>query len=149
VCPFNAGPAARVDRWLRPRTLDHALPDLVALAGKGANQLRQAGPAHRAAPHTRDALLRNIAVALGKHRGPAGDPAARRAARSPRPAGAAHAVWPLGDWAPATSSPATATTIRSSPTSHGRPANCGDATYAANADLRLADQRPRRRASAC
>ncbi|HET9625423.1 MAG TPA: tRNA epoxyqueuosine(34) reductase QueG, partial [Kofleriaceae bacterium] len=44
VCPFNAGkgPAdAAIDPLLRPRSREHALPDLVALAGKGANQLRQ------------------------------------------------------------------------------------------------------------
>src|SRR5947207_1926412 len=44
VCPFNAGAgpdAGEVDRLLRPRTLEHALPDLVALASRGANQLRR------------------------------------------------------------------------------------------------------------
>src|SRR5262249_61047759 len=46
VCPFNAGagPAdGEVDGLLRPRSIDHALPDLVAPPGKGANQLRHLG----------------------------------------------------------------------------------------------------------
>src|SRR5207249_2510529 len=41
VCPFNAGAGEPADPLLRPRTPEHALPDLLALAGKGANQLRQ------------------------------------------------------------------------------------------------------------
>jgi epoxyqueuosine reductase len=99
VCPFNAGAGAagEVDRWLRPRSIDHALPDLVALAGKGANQLRQLvkRSALRRAP--RDALLRNIAVALGN----TGDPRAIPALvgllghRAPQVRG--HAVWALGE----------------------------------------------------
>jgi epoxyqueuosine reductase len=68
VCPFNAGagPAASgVDPLLAPRSIEHALPDLVALAARGANQLRQLikRTAMRRVP--RDALLRNVAVALG------------------------------------------------------------------------------------
>jgi len=97
VCPFNAGAGGRVDRWLRPRSLDHALPDLVALAGKGANQLRQLvrRTALRRVP--RDALLRNIAVALGN----TGDPRAVAPLvellghRAPLVRG--HAAWALGE----------------------------------------------------
>ena len=65
VCPYNAGTAPAPDPLLRPRSLEHALPDLVALAAKGANQLRQLvkRTAMRRVP--RDALLRNVAVALG------------------------------------------------------------------------------------
>jgi epoxyqueuosine reductase len=68
VCPFNAGSsrtAGEIDPLLRPRSIEHALPDLVALAAKGSNQLRQLvkRTAMRRAP--RDVLLRNVAVALG------------------------------------------------------------------------------------
>ncbi len=41
VCPFNAGAGEPPEPRLAARSLDHALPDLIALAGKGANQLRQ------------------------------------------------------------------------------------------------------------
>src|SRR6185503_6319906 len=64
VCPFNAGTGEPADRLLSPRSLDHALPDLVALAGRGANQMRQLvrRTAMRRVPHP--VLLRNVAVAL-------------------------------------------------------------------------------------
>jgi len=68
VCPFNAGAgpaAADVDPLLRPRSLEHALPDLVALASRGANQLRQLVKRTALRRVPRDALLRNVAVALG------------------------------------------------------------------------------------
>ena len=65
VCPFNAGEGEAHDPLLSPRTGEHALPDLVALAQKGANQLRQfvKRTALRRVP--REVLLRNVAVALG------------------------------------------------------------------------------------
>ncbi len=65
VCPFNAGGGEPHDPLLSPRTAEHALPDLVALAGKGANQLRQfmRRTALRRVP--RAVLHRNVAVALG------------------------------------------------------------------------------------
>ncbi len=68
VCPFNAGagPAAsEIDPLLRPRSIEHALPDLVALAARGANQLRQLVKRTALRRVPRDALLRNVAVALG------------------------------------------------------------------------------------
>ena len=66
VCPYNAGAgAAEIDPLLRPRSLEHALPDLVALAAKGANQLRQLVKRTALRRVPRDALLRNVAVALG------------------------------------------------------------------------------------
>jgi epoxyqueuosine reductase len=100
VCPFNAGAGAgagQVDGGLRPRSLDHALPDLVALASKGANQLRQLVRRTALRRVSRDALLRNVAVALGN----SGDPRAIPALvgllghRSPLVRG--HAVWGLGE----------------------------------------------------
>ncbi|MEO7734242.1 MAG: tRNA epoxyqueuosine(34) reductase QueG, partial [Kofleriaceae bacterium] len=70
VCPYNAGAGHRagapeIDPRLRPRSLEHALPDLVALAAKGANQLRQLVKRTALRRVPRDALLRNVAVALG------------------------------------------------------------------------------------
>jgi epoxyqueuosine reductase len=67
VCPYNAGTGggAEIDPLLRPRSLEHALPDLVALAAKGANQLRQLVKRTALRRVPRDALLRNVAVALG------------------------------------------------------------------------------------
>jgi epoxyqueuosine reductase len=100
VCPFNAGagPAAsQVDPLLAPRSLEHALPDLVALAARGANQLRKLvrRTAMRRVP--RDALLRNVAVALGNTGDPRAIPAlvALLAHRTPLVRG--HAVWALGE----------------------------------------------------
>jgi epoxyqueuosine reductase len=100
VCPFNAGagpPDAQVDPLLRPRSLEHALPDLVALASRGANQLRQLVKRTALRRVPRDVLLRNVAVALGN----TGDPRAipplvallgHRAALV-----RGHAVWALGE----------------------------------------------------
>jgi len=68
VCPFNAGTGpsdAQIDPLLRPRSVEHALPDLVALAARGANQLRQLVKRTALRRVPRDALLRNVAVALG------------------------------------------------------------------------------------
>jgi epoxyqueuosine reductase len=100
VCPFNAGAgpaAAEIDPLLRPRSIEHALPDLVALAARGANQLRQLvkRTAMRRVP--RDALLRNVAVALGNTHDARAIPAlvALLAHRAPLVRG--HAVWALGE----------------------------------------------------
>jgi epoxyqueuosine reductase len=100
VCPFNAGAGAAsdaIDRQLRPRSLDHALPDLVALAGKGANQLRQLvrRTALRRVP--RDALLRNIAVALGNTGDARAIPALVGMLGHRAPLVRGHAVWALGE----------------------------------------------------
>jgi epoxyqueuosine reductase len=100
VCPFNAGAgpdAGQVDPLLRPRTVEHALPDLVALAARGANQLRRLvrRTAMRRAP--RHALLRNIAVALGNTGDPRAIPplVALLGHRTALVRG--HAVWALGE----------------------------------------------------
>lgn len=96
VCPFNAGAGAEPSPRLAKRDTEHALPDLVELAKKGANQLRQfvKRTALRRVP--REVLLRNVAIALGN----TGDAAAIAPLvallREPHPLIRAHAVWALG-----------------------------------------------------
>ncbi|HWO22708.1 MAG TPA: tRNA epoxyqueuosine(34) reductase QueG [Kofleriaceae bacterium] len=96
VCPWNAGKGARPAPLLGPRTLDHALPDLVALAGKGANQLRRfvRRTALRRIPH--DVLLRNTAVALGNTGAPEALPALAALLDHAAPLVRGHAAWALG-----------------------------------------------------
>ncbi|HEU4731980.1 MAG TPA: tRNA epoxyqueuosine(34) reductase QueG [Kofleriaceae bacterium] len=100
VCPFNAGagPAAsEIDPLLAPRSLEHALPDLVALAARGANQLRQLvkRTAMRRVP--RAVLLRNVAVALGNTGDPRAIPALVALLGHPAPLVRGHAAWALGE----------------------------------------------------
>ena len=96
VCPFNAGAGEPADAELRPRSIDHAVPDLAKLARAGTNQLRQfvKRTALRRAP--RHVLLRNVAVALGN----TGDAAAIdplvHLLGDPSPLVRAHAAWALG-----------------------------------------------------
>jgi epoxyqueuosine reductase len=96
VCPFNAGAGAPPDPLLTPRTGEHALPDLVELASKGANQLRQfvKRTALRRVP--RDVLLRNVAVALGNTGDARAVPALVALLQERAPLIRAHAVWALG-----------------------------------------------------
>ena len=97
VCPFNAGAGEPADPELRPRSIDHALPDLGRLARAGTNQLRQfvKRTSLRRAP--RHVLLRNVAVALGN----TGDAAAIdplvHLLGDPSPLVRAHAAWALGE----------------------------------------------------
>lgn len=96
VCPFNAGKAdAAVDPRLAPRDHEHALPDLIALAAKGANQVRQfvKRTAMRRIP--REILDRNVAVALANTGSPDAIPALRALAQHASPLVRAHAVWGL------------------------------------------------------
>jgi epoxyqueuosine reductase len=100
VCPFNtgAGPAeGEIDPLLRPRSVEHALPDLVALAARGANQLRQLvrRTALRRVP--RDALLRNVAVALGNTGDPRAIPPLVALLGHRAPVVRGHAAWALGE----------------------------------------------------
>ncbi|HEX2685682.1 MAG TPA: 4Fe-4S double cluster binding domain-containing protein, partial [Kofleriaceae bacterium] len=100
VCPYNAGrgPApSEVDPHLGPRSIEHALPDLVALAARGANQLRQLvkRTAMRRVP--RDVLLRNVAVALGNTGDPRAIPALVALLGHRAPLVRGHAVWALGE----------------------------------------------------
>jgi epoxyqueuosine reductase len=100
VCPFNAGagPAAsEVDLLLRPRSLEHALPDLVALAARGANQLRQLVKRTALRRVPRDALLRNVAVALGNTHDPRAIPALVALLGHRAPLVRGHAAWALGE----------------------------------------------------
>lgn len=96
VCPFNAGEGSDPDPLLRPRSIDHAVPDLVALAAKGANQLRQFVRRTALRRVSREILLRNVAVALGNTGDAAAIPAlvALLAHRTPIVRG--HAAWGLG-----------------------------------------------------
>jgi epoxyqueuosine reductase len=100
VCPFNAGsgPAeAEIDPLLRPRSVEHALPDLVALAQHGANQLRRLvrRSAMRRVP--RAALLRNVAVALGNTGDPRAIPPLVALLGHRVPLVRGHAAWALGE----------------------------------------------------
>ena len=65
VCPFNAGKGEAHDPALAPRSHQHALPDLVALAMLNTNQLRQFVKRTALRRASRESLRRNVAVALG------------------------------------------------------------------------------------
>jgi epoxyqueuosine reductase len=95
VCPFNAGSGEPHDPLLSPRSVEHALPDLIALAAKGANQLRQfvKRTALRRVP--REVLLRNVAVALGNTGSPDAIPALERLMTDPSELVREHAAWAL------------------------------------------------------
>jgi epoxyqueuosine reductase len=97
VCPFNAGAGEPPEPRLAPRSLDHALPDLIELAGKGANQLRRfvRRTALRRIP--RELLLRNTAVALGNTRAPQAVPALAALLDHRAPIVRGHAAWALGN----------------------------------------------------
>jgi epoxyqueuosine reductase len=100
VCPFNAGAGPsedQVDPLLRPRSLEHALPDLVALAATGANQLRQLVKRTALRRVPRDALLRNVAVALGNTQDARAIPALVALLGHRAAVVRGHAVWALGE----------------------------------------------------
>ena len=96
VCPFNAGDGSEPDPLLRPRSIDHAVPDLVALAAKGANQLRQFVRRTALRRVSREILLRNIAVALGNTGEAAAIPALLALLEHKTPIVRGHAAWALG-----------------------------------------------------
>ena len=100
VCPFNAGAGEPHDPLLTPRSIEHALPDLIALASTNTNQLRQLvkRTAMRRVP--RPVLLRNVAVALGNTRSPAAVPALIELLRREGALVRAHAAWALAQLAP-------------------------------------------------
>lgn len=96
VCPWNAGAGESPAPALAPRSVEHAIPDLVALAFTNTNQLRHfmKRTALRRVP--RAVLLRNVAVALGN----SGDLAAARPAlehllENPSELVREHAAWAL------------------------------------------------------
>ena len=100
VCPFNAGagPAEpELDPLLRPRSVEHALPDLVALAAKGANQLRRLVKRTALRRVPRDALLRNVAIALGNTHDARAIPALVALLGHRAALVRGHAAWALGE----------------------------------------------------
>ncbi len=101
VCPFNAGSGESHDPLLTPRSVEHALPSLVALATAGTNQMRQLvkRTAMRRVP--RAVLLRNVAVALGNTRAPEAVPALVGLLADRMPLVRAHAAWALANIEPA------------------------------------------------
>ncbi len=113
VCPYNAAapdrhaPAAE----LTPRDVDHAFPDLVALAAAGANQLRQFVKRTALRRVDRRRLLRNVAVALGNSGEPRAAPAVISLLAHPEALVRGHAAWALGALAARTAvDPSTAAT---------------------------------------
>ncbi|HEV7559044.1 MAG TPA: tRNA epoxyqueuosine(34) reductase QueG [Kofleriaceae bacterium] len=96
VCPFNAGTGEPADPMLTPRTAQHALPDLVDLAAKGANQLRRFVRRTAMRRISREVLLRNVSVALGNTGDPAAIPALVSLVDHPLPLVRGHAAWALG-----------------------------------------------------
>jgi len=97
VCPFNAGAGEPADPLLRPRTAEHALPALLALAAKGANQLRQLVKRTAMRRVSRDVLLRNVAVALGNTGSREAVPALVALLQHRSPLVRGHAAWALGE----------------------------------------------------
>ncbi|MDX2090805.1 MAG: tRNA epoxyqueuosine(34) reductase QueG [Kofleriaceae bacterium] len=95
VCPFNAGAGEPHAPLLSPRTGEHALPDLVALAQKGANQLRQFVKRTALRRVSREVLLRNVAVALGNTGSSDAIPALVALLAERSPLVRVHAVWAL------------------------------------------------------
>ena len=95
VCPFNAGAGEPPDAQLRPRSRDHAVPELVALAQLNTNQLRQfvRRTALRRAP--RPILRRNIAIALGNTGSREAIPVLTSMLADRHAIVRAHAVWAL------------------------------------------------------
>ena len=99
VCPYNAAapdrhaPAAE----LTARDAGHALPDLVALAAAGANQLRQFVKRTALRRVDRRRLLRNVAVALGNSGDPRAAPAAIALLAHPEALVRGHAAWAVGE----------------------------------------------------
>ena len=97
VCPFNAGAGDEPDPLLRPRSVEHALPDLIALAKIGANQLRQLVKRTAMRRISKEVLLRNVAVALGNTGSRDAVPALVALLGNASPVVRAHAIWALGE----------------------------------------------------
>ncbi|HEY1551335.1 MAG TPA: 4Fe-4S double cluster binding domain-containing protein, partial [Kofleriaceae bacterium] len=96
VCPFNAGAGEAPADELRPRSIDHALPDLAKLAHAGTNQLRQLVKRTALRRVPRRVLLRNVAVALGNTGSPDAIGPLTHLLRDGEPLVRAHAAWALG-----------------------------------------------------
>ena len=96
VCPFNAGSGEPPEPLLTARSLELALPDLVALAAIGANQLRQFVRRTAMRRISREVLLRNVAIALGNTGSPDAIPALVSLLGTKLPLVRIHAAWALG-----------------------------------------------------
>jgi len=96
VCPFNAGTGEPPEPLLTARSVEHAVPDLIALAAKGANQLRQFVRRTALRRVSREVLLRNIAVALGNTGAAEAVPALVALLANRVPLVRVHAAWALG-----------------------------------------------------
>ena len=101
VCPWNAAAPDRAAPAadLAPRDVDHAFPDLLALAAIGANQLRQFVKRTALRRVDRPRLLRNVAVALGNSRDVRAVPALATLLANPSALVRGHAAWALGELA--------------------------------------------------
>jgi epoxyqueuosine reductase len=95
VCPFNAGAGEPYDPLLTPRSVEHALPSLVALATAPTNQLRQLVKRTAMRRIPRSVLLRNVAVALGNTASPDAVPALITLLGHREPIVRLHAAWAL------------------------------------------------------
>lgn len=98
VCPFNAGTGEPdvIDPLLVARSVEHATPDLIALARLGTNQMRQLVKRTALRRVPREVLQRNVAIALGNTRDPAAIPAVAMLLASRYAIVRAHAAWALG-----------------------------------------------------
>lgn len=96
VCPFNAGRGGAPEPALAPRDLEHALPDLVALATGPTNQLRRFVKRTALRRVSREQLLRNVAVALGNSDDARAVPALLTLLPHRSPQVRAHAAWAVG-----------------------------------------------------
>lgn len=99
VCPFNAGRGEPADPALSPRDLEHALPDLLELAGHRTNQLRRFVKRTAMRRITREQLLRNVAVALGNSDDARAVPALTGLLEHRVALVRVHAAWALGQLA--------------------------------------------------
>lgn len=95
VCPFNAGAGEPPEPLLTPRTVEHALPDLIALATMPSNQLRQFMKRSAMRRIPRQVMLRNVAIALGNTGSPDAIPALERLLEHSHELVREHAQWAL------------------------------------------------------
>ncbi len=107
VCPWNAGERPAPAAELTPRDVDHAHPDLLALAAIGANQLRQFVKRTALRRIDRTRLLRNVAVALGNSRDARAIAALTALMAHAAPLVRGHAAWALAELVVVDVAPAT------------------------------------------
>jgi epoxyqueuosine reductase len=95
VCPFNAGAGEAPEPMLTPRTVEHALPDLIALATMPSNQLRHFMKRSAMRRIPRQVMLRNVAIALGNTGSPDAIPTLERLLTHSHELVREHAQWAL------------------------------------------------------